>query len=649
MSVNEALQIYGQALRAGQKCYHDRVSRGEYPYLQVLDEILDERFIAGKVEIGSAEIPADRIVGTKTAGRRNAFAANFMPLLPADSEFGAKWIMLCDADLTEEGFHDPIKVYEYLGRFFVLEGNKRVSVMKSFGAETMPAVVTRVVPEWSDSAEIRLYYEFLDFYRLSHSYQFFFSRPGSYQRFQAALGFDEDHVWTDEEQKSLRAAKAVFSAGLSQLRYDRSAVNDSDIFLTLLQVYRLEEIKEMSPQKLQTAISGIIPDAEALTAERPINVNTEPEPESKGLINRIIGAVTLPGHLNIAFINDRPPETSDWVRGHDRGREYLESVMGDRVTVRTYIGGSDAGAFDLAAEEGAQVVFATTPSLINACRKAAANHPSLKIFNCSVSMPFPGVRTYYSRIYEGKFISGAVAGAMTKTGRIGYIANNPIYGTPAGINAFALGARMTCPDVQIILRWTGTDVNTFEELKDEGCDLLSHTDIPAPSHDPRDFGLLSVGQDGSLVPVMSPVWNWGEFYVKMVRSIFSGSWDALSYRAQGAAVNFWWGISGGAVDLVYGENIPRSMQELAEMLKTDIASGAVAPFHRYIKASDGRVMNDGNAWLSPEEILHMDWLCECVSGRIPEYEELLPIARPIVRLLGIHREDIPPEKDAPQI
>ena len=381
-------------------------------------------------------------------------------------------------------------------------------------------------------------------------------------------------------------------------------------------------------------------------------MNTEPETEEKGFINRIVDAVTSPGHLNIAFIYDRTPENSMWVRGHEEGRLYLESALGDRISVSVrYAEGADGAdeAFDEAVKDRAQVIFAPTPSLINSCRKAAANHPNLKIFNCSVSMPFPGVRTYYSRIYEGKFISGAVAGTMTKTGRIGYIADSPIYGTPAGINAFALGARMTCPDAEIILKWTGTTVNTFEELTAEGCDMLSHADIPAHSHDPRDFGLLAAGPSGELIPVMSPVWNWGEFYVRIVKSVFSGSWEALGYRAQGSAVNYWWGISGGAVDLVYGSRMPRSVMELAETLKQGIASGAVDPFHRYMASQDGRVINDGRRWLSSDEILHMDWLCDCVRGRIPGYDELLPIAKPIVRLLGIHRESIPPEKDSPQI
>ena len=167
MPITEAQAQYAAALKAGQKCYREALLKGEYPYPQVLDEILDEYLAAGRVELGLIDVPMDRIVGTKSRGRRNAFAANFMPLLPMESEFGAKWVALCDANLSSEGIRDPIRCFEYLGRFYVQEGNKRVSVLMSFGAPSIAGQVTRIVPVWSEDEEVRLYYEFMDFYRLS--------------------------------------------------------------------------------------------------------------------------------------------------------------------------------------------------------------------------------------------------------------------------------------------------------------------------------------------------------------------------------------------------------------------------------------------------------------------------------------------------
>ena len=91
-SRQEATEQYGKALRLGQKNYKEQVLRGNYPYPQVLDEILDEAMVAGRVDMGVIEIPTEQIIGTKGAGRRSAFASNFMPLLALDSEFACKWM-----------------------------------------------------------------------------------------------------------------------------------------------------------------------------------------------------------------------------------------------------------------------------------------------------------------------------------------------------------------------------------------------------------------------------------------------------------------------------------------------------------------------------------------------------------------------------
>ena len=156
MSRQEAAEQYAIALKAGQKCRKECLIQGKYPYPQVLDEIFDESMAAGRVELGTINIPTEHIVGTKTGGRQNAFAANFMPLLGEETEFAHKWISLCETNLSDEGIRDPIRCCEYMGRFYVQEGNKRVSVLKSFGAPSIPAVVTRIIPAWSQEHEVRL-------------------------------------------------------------------------------------------------------------------------------------------------------------------------------------------------------------------------------------------------------------------------------------------------------------------------------------------------------------------------------------------------------------------------------------------------------------------------------------------------------------
>lgn len=99
----------------------------------------------------------EKIVGTRARGRTNAFAADFMPLLPENSEFARKWYALCEAHLSDEGLRDPVSCYEYMGRFYVREGNKRVSILKYFGATAIPAFVTRILPADKSTPEGQAY------------------------------------------------------------------------------------------------------------------------------------------------------------------------------------------------------------------------------------------------------------------------------------------------------------------------------------------------------------------------------------------------------------------------------------------------------------------------------------------------------------
>ena len=649
MSRQEAAEQYEKALKRGRKTYREAVLRGHYPYPQVLDEILSENMAAGQVELGIHEIPANQIIGTKTHGRQNSFAADFMPLLEADSEFAAKWMDLCRYHLGDEGIRDPVRCYEYLGRFYVQEGNKRVSVLKSFDAPTVPAYVIRVIPEWSMDPEIQAYYEFMRAYELTGLYRICFSRPGRFGKLQAALGYELDHVWTDEERRAFTAGFTGFQQAFEKLGGEELDLTPADALLVWLKVYPFSDLRKSSNAELLKTLRSVWADVKAVNEE--IAVSTEPEefPSSEpNLLSRLF-KTKLPTHLNIAFFSDHLPEESDWARAHDLGRQYMEAVLSDAVTVQAVHGVQTeeeaVAAMEEAVEQGAQVIFATTPPLIGACRKIAAQHPGLRVLNCSVSMPYTGVRTYYSRIYEAKFITGAIAGALCRDGVLGYVASNPIFGVPAGINAFALGAQLTCPDARIKLRWSCVEEDAMEKLAQEGVTLISNRDLPTPDRICEPWGLCQV-HGGSVRSLAAPYWHWGNFYVKLVRSIFSGGWEALSAK-QDKAVNYWWGVASRTVDILPGEDLPAGVWQLAEILRHGVAVGSIFPFLRPLRDQSGRTVSDGSRWLTPEEILHMDWLCDCVEGKIPTYEQLLPMARPLARLQGVYRDAIPPEKEGP--
>ena len=124
---------YKEAQKLGQKEYRACVGRGMSPCLPVLDDFIPPERAAAGIDLGVVQIPTEFLVGVKSRSRVNAFAPNFMPILEEKTEFAAKWESLCQAHLSE-GIRDPVKVYEYMNRFYVEEGNKRVSVLKFFGA-----------------------------------------------------------------------------------------------------------------------------------------------------------------------------------------------------------------------------------------------------------------------------------------------------------------------------------------------------------------------------------------------------------------------------------------------------------------------------------------------------------------------------------
>lgn len=327
----------------------------------------------------------------------------------------------------------------------------------------------------------------------------------------------------------------------------------------------------------------------------------------------------------------------------------MEECLGDQAVVQRFIGvgtGEEAErAMEIAIKNGAEVIFTTTAPMLKACRRVAARHPETKILNCSVGMPYTDVRTYYSRIYEGKFITGAIAGALSKSDTIGYIASYPILGVTAGINAFALGAQLTRPSAKIALKWSQVSGSPIKELREQGVDIISTLDIPQRGLGREKWGMFRFQEDGERKWLGSPYWDWGVFYVQIAQSILSGEWDSSIFtRKNERAVNYWWGIANGVIGLELTEDIPDGTKALANVLMEGIRHGAVDPFLRKVVSQDGMIRNDGSNVFTPEEILHMDWLCDNVIGCIPDFESLSTKAQEITRLQGIYRDFIPPEK-----
>ena len=642
-----AIDEYALALRRGLKESRELSALGKRSHPLVLDEILPENFPGAVVDVGLLEIPAERIIGVKSAGRITAFSASFRPLLESKTEFASKWMNLCKAHLGEAGIHDPILCYEYLGDFYVQEGNKRVSVLRHFGAPRIPSIVRRVLPAKSDDPRIKAYYEFLEFFKVSRLYTVQFRRPGDYAKLLNLLKRDPQDVWTEEERRYFNSSFQYFREIFDSMNHKQADVLPEEALLVWLEVYPFRDLLDLSTDRLKKTLERLWDSMISANLES-VNVQTKAVANSGGIFSRLLGST--PDEIHVAFVHQLNPNTSTWAMGHENGRKHIEEVFGERVIARSYCGADNAmladSLIDEAVAEGAQVVFTTAPLLSKAALRATARYPQVQFFNCSVDQPYSSIRTYYGRIYEAKFITGAIAGAMANDDRIGYIASYPIFGVPASINAFALGAQMTNPRATIDLRWSCCQGNHQEDFINDGIRVFSNRDVPTDNRQYLDFcnyGTYELGEDGQLISYASPVWSWGKFYEFVLQSMFSGNWK--QGKSSYDAINYWLGMDSGVIGLQLSEQIPEGVATLAKILEKGIIDGSIEPFRRKILAQDGTVMNDGSRSLSPQEILHMDWLCENVHGQIPDFDQILPMSQAMVRELGIYRDSLAPQKE----
>ncbi len=644
--LQDAIDEYSQALKKGLKESRELSAAGKRAHPLVLDEILPENYPGVVQDIGLLEIPSERIIGTKTAGRVSAFSPSFRPLLEPKTEFASKWITLCEYHLGDTGILDPIVCYEYLGNFYVQEGNKRVSVLRHFDSPRIPGIVKRVVPPQSDEPRIRAYYEFLDFFKITRLYTIQFRRPGDYARLLSLLGKKADEVWVEEERRNFNAYYHYFRDAFLAQKNRTEDILCEEAFLLWLNLYPYADLGRLSSTELKNTLSALWEDVVSVNREDSVKVETQAKPTGKaGLLDWI----SLPDHLNIAFVHQQPPEENEWVSTHEDGRRYIEAIFGDRITVRSYYNASDPETAETVVEqavtEGAQVVFTTSPPLSRATLKSALAHPKVFFFNCSVSQAYSSIRTYYGRIFEGKFITGAIAGAMASNDRIGYVSSYPLFGVPASINAFALGAQMTNPRAQVELRWSCLPGDPLADFACDGIRVISNRSLPTTQLHIAfcNYGTYLMDDLGEMVPLGSPVWVWGKFYEVVIQGIFNGTWKME--KPEGKALNYWLGMDSGVIDLSLSDHVPAGVRQLAQVLLGAMRNGALDPFRRRIVAQDGTVKNDGTAVFTPEQLIHMDWLCDNVIGTIPPFGEILPGSQELVRELGVYRDIPPVEKE----
>ncbi len=626
---------YMKAFKAGKKDYQARMLRGEKPTLQVLDDIMPEKGAYHEVPLGLVQIPVERIVGTKTVGRSSSFAGNFMPILLDESEFAAKWVSLSTSHL-EEGIREPIKAYEYMNKFYVEEGNKRVSVLKYFGAVSIPGNVIRIVPKRTEEKENRIYYEFMEFYKAAPINYIWFSQEGSFAKLQKAVGKAPGEIWTEDDLLKFSAVYTRFGAEYEAEGGAKLKITKGDAFLVFITLHGYDAVDEMTTNELKRLMEKSWEEIELLNEDEEIELKMKPSHEKKPLLSMLI-PLSSP-RLKAAFIYEKTPGTSAWTYAHELGRLYLEQTFPDEVSTVCYENGTEENVGSLiqkAIAEGCNLIFTTTPPFAKASVKAAIDNPEVRILNCSLNTSHRYIRTYYSRMHEAKFLMGAIAGAMAENSVMTYIADYPIFGEIANINAFALGAKMINPRSKVYLEWsTRKELDIDKKIRETGSSCISGKDMMIPEEASRFFGIYHLDGEHPRNLAM-PLYHWGKFYEQLIRTIVDGTWKYDDNASATKAINYWWGMSAGVIDVVCSRHLPIGTRRLVELLKATISSEKFNPFSGVLYSQTGVIQEDPDRSLTPEEIMTMDWLAENVIGSIPKKEELKEQAEPVIKQQGI--------------
>ena len=329
--------------------------------------------------------------------------------------------------------------------------------------------------------------------------------------------------------------------------------------------------------------------------------------------------------LKAAFIYVGPIGDLGWTWEHDRGRKMLEAELGGKVET-TYIesvpeGPDAARVIRQYAQQGHKVIFATSFGYMDPMVEVAQDFGDAYFEHCSGYKTAPNMSTYFGRMYQPRYLSGIVAGKMTEANVIGYVAAFPIPEVIRGINAFTLGARSVNPDVQVRVVWTSTWFDPVKEreaavaLLDAGADIIAqHQDTTEPQKAAQERGLLSVGYDSDMrgfvgdSVLVSPVWNWGSYYVDTAKAILDGSWKTHQY---------WGGLKDGIVQLSdFSPKVPQEIRAMVAAKQQAILDGTWDVFHGPVTDQGGKEVVAGGGKMTDAEMLNMSFFVDGVIGKV---------------------------------
>ncbi len=340
-----------------------------------------------------------------------------------------------------------------------------------------------------------------------------------------------------------------------------------------------------------------------------------------------LSALVIAAPLKIAFVLDGPINDGGWNQAQYDGGMAIKNTFGNQVKI-DYVtnipeGPNSLSVFRSLASQGYKLIYATSFGYMDQVAQAAKEFPNTIFEMCSGYELAPNLGEYFGRMYEVRYLTGLIAGAMTKTDKIGYVAAYPTPEVVRGIDAFTLGVRSVNPNATVHVIWTYTWYNPPTEkeaalsLINSGCDILAeHQDSPSTVQAAEENGIYAIGYDsdqakfGPKAYLTAPVWNWATFYVPDVRSVLNGTWKSAFY---------WEGIKSGMVKftpLTETNLVPLQVQKLVKAVENEISSGKFHVFEGPIYDQNGNLKITAGQRPSDKNLLSIQWFVQGVIGKI---------------------------------
>ncbi|MCD2346221.1 BMP family ABC transporter substrate-binding protein [Clostridium guangxiense] len=601
--------------------------------LQFLEKILKDKEIVATINLGIFEIPLKKIIGTYSHLRSVCFSKNFLPLMDEKTEFCGKWVALCNSHLNE-GINHPIKVYEYLNQYFVIEGNKRVSVLKYFDAFSISSEIIRLVPK-KDKKNITnsIYYEFLDFYNKTKINSIWFTKKHSFKKLTKLLENytpPKDDIVNDKYKHFVSFIYNTFRSVYLNMGGEKLPITTGDAFLEYAKIYGINE--PIDETQLSKTMKEFMKELLHFKQD-DVEIQTDSDDNPSSMLSTLSNLIGPSKKLKVGFVYARTIDSSGWTYGHELGRQYVEEILSGQISTK-YIENvpeNEDAYFSIKAlaDDGYNVIFTTSPIFRTATLKCALEYPQIKFFNCSDDKPYEHMSCYFGRIYEPRFLTGLIAGAMTKTNLIGYSATSPTSEVIASINSFALGAKIVNPYSKVKVSWTrewnshAKFTNSDSVLLSKGCDIISNRNLKIPRDETKKYGvysmLCSFDKDKNIPSkyLAAPIWNWGIYYEKILNNILNDTFRTIlnMFNSNSKLISFWYGMDVGVVDIYYSKKyVPIEVQRLVEAMKKMITTYEFTPFMGPIYDNKGNLRLEEDEVAPSEDILSMKWFVDNVEA-----------------------------------